>query len=190
MPSSPASSVTRSNSNEKPPLKPTSTASSSGSSRSRSKAEHDIEKQEPIDLPTAGNLESSKNAIHEIRRRWWLPAPREPFPSIAEAPVTPYADANWFSQLTFHWIQPMLTTGYQRVLVPTDLWKLNENFEAGHLSDLLLSNFEKRRAKVDKWNQALEDGSYKPGVVRRTWWKIRKTDGKRKAGLALALSDT
>ncbi|GAA5839463.1 hypothetical protein JCM3766R1_003553 [Sporobolomyces carnicolor] len=190
MPSSPASSVTRSNSNEKPPLKPTSTASSSGSSRSRSKAEHDVEKQEPIDLPTAGNLESSKNAIHEIRRRWWLPAPREPFPSIAEAPVTPYADANWFSQLTFHWIQPMLTTGYQRVLVPTDLWKLNENFEAGHLSDLLLSNFEKRRAKVDKWNQALEDGSYKPGVVRRTWWKIRKTDGKRKAGLALALSDT
>jgi hypothetical protein len=84
----------------------------------------------------------------------------------------------------------MLTTGYQRTLVPTDLWKLNENFEAGYLSDLLLKNFEKRRAKVESWNKALEDGSFKPGVIRRTWWKIRKTDGKRKVGLALALSDT
>jgi len=84
----------------------------------------------------------------------------------------------------------MLNTGYQRTLVPTDLWKLHEDFEAGHLSDLLISNFEKRRSKVEEWNKALEDGSYKPGPVKRIWWKIRKTDGKRKVGLAMALSDT
>lgn len=87
-------------------------------------------------------------------------------------------------------MQPMLNIGYQRTLVATDLWKMNEDFEAGHLSELLLSNFEKRRFKVEEWNKALEDGSYKPGVLRRTWWKVRKTDGKRKVGLALALSDT
>ncbi|GAA5955029.1 hypothetical protein JCM3765_003165 [Sporobolomyces pararoseus] len=188
MTASPSSSVTRSNSNEneKPTLKPTSTNSSS---TSRSKVE-DPEKQQPLDLPTAGNLNSKSDALGEVHRRWWLPAPRDPYPSLAEAPLTPYATANWFSILTFHWLQPMLITGYQRTLVPTDLWKLNENFEAGYLSELLLSNFEKRRAVVEKWNKALEDGSYKPGVVRRTWWKIRKTDGKRKVGLALALSDT
>ncbi|GAA5974663.1 hypothetical protein JCM5350_001237 [Sporobolomyces pararoseus] len=188
MTASPSSSVTRSNSNEneKRTLKPISTKSSS---TSRSKVE-DPEKQQPLDLPTAGNLNSKSDALGEVHRRWWLPAPRDPYPSLAEAPMTPYATANWFSILTFHWLQPMLITGYQRTLVPTDLWKLNENFEAGYLSELLLSNFEKRRADVEKWNKALEDGSYKPGVVRRTWWKIRKTDGKRKVGLALALSDT
>lgn len=191
MTASQSSSVTRANSNEKPPLKATASTSSSTSSRSHTNAD-DPEKQATnrLDLPTAGNLNSQGEALSEIHRRWWLPAPREPYPSLAEAPLTPYATANWFSQLTFHWMQPMLNTGYQRTLVPTDLWKLNENFEAGYLSELLMSNFEKRRLKVEKWNQAIEDGRFKPGVVRRTWWKIRKTDGKRKVGLALALSDT
>ncbi|GAA5927818.1 uncharacterized protein JCM15063_006002 [Sporobolomyces koalae] len=185
MTASHSSSVTRSNSNEKP-MKAPSASSSTSHLTSRDGA--DLEKQ-PVDLPTTKDFESKKEA-QDVRRRWWLPAPRDPFPSLAEAPITPYASANWFSQLTFHWMQPMLNTGYQRTLVPTDLWKLNENFEAGHLSDLLLSNFEKRRAKVEAWNKALEDGSFKPGPVRKIWWKVRKTDGKRKVGLALALSDT
>ncbi|GAA5893310.1 uncharacterized protein JCM6883_007628 [Sporobolomyces salmoneus] len=193
MTASASSSVTRANSNENekshPPRKPSSTSSSSASTRSRGDV-GDPEKQQPLDLPTAGNLESKSSALDEVHRRWWLPAPPPPYSSLAEAPLTPYATANWFSQMTFHWMQPMLNKGYQRILVPTDLWKLNPDFEAAYLSDLLMSNFEKRRVKINHWNKALEDGTYKPGVVRRTWWKIRGTDGKRKVGLALALSDT
>ncbi|GAA6063571.1 hypothetical protein JCM10212_003150 [Sporobolomyces blumeae] len=167
--------------------------SRSRSSTSRSPSESDRshmvdkEKQE-LDIPVTDELANQET--HDIRRRWWLPAPRDPYPSLEAAPISPYASANWLSILTFHWMQPMLTTGYQRTLVPTDLWRMNEDFEAGHLSDQLMANFEKRRAKVEAWNKALEDGSFKPGPIRRLWWKLRKTDGKRKVGLAKALSDT
>ncbi|GAA6008882.1 hypothetical protein JCM11491_003817 [Sporobolomyces phaffii] len=176
--------------------KPSRSATSASSTSSSSAA--DLEKQEqdaahpppPLDLPTAGNLDSHAAALDHVRRRWWLPAPRAPYASLAAAPVAPYASANFLSKLTFQWMQPMLNTGYQRTLVPTDLWKLDHDFEAGHLSDLLLSNFEKRRATVEQWNRAIDDGTYRPGPVRKLWWKVRKTDGKRKVGLALALSDT
>ncbi|GAA5984896.1 hypothetical protein JCM11641_003618 [Rhodosporidiobolus odoratus] len=139
-------------------------------------------------LPGAQDLK--KKDISAVKTRWWLKKPRDPFPSLDDAPTMPLAHANFFSKITFLWIQPMLTTGYQRTLVPTDLWKVPEDFESGVLADKLMANFEKRRKKVEDWNKALADGSYKPGLIRRSWWKVRKTDGKRKVGLALALSDT
>jgi len=84
----------------------------------------------------------------------------------------------------------MLTTGYQRTLVPTDMWRLHEEFEAGYLADKLMANFDRRRKDVENWNKALDDGSYKPSALRKAWWRIRKHDGKRKVGMALAISDT
>ncbi|KPV77486.1 uncharacterized protein RHOBADRAFT_24011 [Rhodotorula graminis WP1] len=89
----------------------------------------------------------------------------------------------------------MLTTGYQRTLVPTDLWKLHDEFEAGFLADKLMANFERRRRSVEAWNKALEDGSYQPSAMRKAWWSFGKRfggsgDGKRKVGMALAISDT
>lgn len=89
----------------------------------------------------------------------------------------------------------MLTTGYQRTLVPTDLWKMPDEFQAGIMADRLMNNFEKRRKSVEDWNKALDDGSYKPSAMRKAWWRVGKAfggsgDGRRKVGLAMALSDT
>ncbi|GAA6012116.1 hypothetical protein JCM10207_005134 [Rhodosporidiobolus poonsookiae] len=144
-------------------------------------------------LPTSKDLRE-KNTT-EIKKRWWLKTPREPFASFQDAPVMPLAHANWLSKITFLWIQPMLTTGYQRTLVPTDLWRIPETMESGYLADKLMANFNKRRAKVEAWNKALEDGSFKPSALRKLGWRIGKTfggsgDGKRKVGLAMAISDT
>ncbi|GAA5952785.1 hypothetical protein JCM21900_005802 [Sporobolomyces salmonicolor] len=153
----------------------------------QSASPEDLEQHELV-IPVTDNLKTKET--QSVRARWWLKVPREPYPSLEQAEMTPLASANIFSKATFHWIQPLLTTGYQRTLVPTDLWKLPDDFQAGHLADVLMSNFEKRRAKVEAWNQSLEDGTYKPSAIRRTWWRLRRRDGRRKVGLAMALSDT
>ncbi|GAA5994171.1 uncharacterized protein JCM10292_001909 [Rhodotorula paludigena] len=144
-------------------------------------------------LPDSKDLKAQDTLL--FKKRWWLKAPRQPFASFDDAPEIPYAKANFFSRITFLWIQPMLTTGYQRTLVPTDLWKLHHDFEANYLADKLMHNFERRRRGVEDWNKALEDGSFKPSALRRGWWRIGKAfggrgDGKRKVGMALAISDT
>ncbi|SGY78695.1 BQ5605_C008g04915 [Microbotryum silenes-dioicae] len=120
--------------------------------------------------------------------------PRDPYPSLDEAADWP--KPSLLSIWTFHWIQPLLTVGYQRTLVATDLWKLPPTMECGPLADQLMENFERRRKDVEAWNQSLDNGSFKPSVLRRGWWKMRASiglgaaDGRRKPGLALALSDT
>lgn len=78
----------------------------------------------------------------------------------------------------------LLIVGAQRTLQPTDLWTLPVDMESGFLADKLMANFDRRRKIVEEWNKALEDGSYKPGVLRKAWWKIKRSDGKRKIGLA------
>ncbi|SCV70703.1 BQ2448_3465 [Microbotryum intermedium] len=120
--------------------------------------------------------------------------PRNPYPSLDEAADWP--KPSLLSIWTFHWIQPLLILGYQRTLVATDLWKLPPSMECGPLADQLMENFERRRKEVEAWNQSLDDGSFKPSILRHGWWKMRASiglgaaDGRRKPGLALALSDT
>lgn len=109
----------------------------------------------------------------------------------------PVATANVFNKWTFSWIQPLMIVGSKRTLVDRDLWALPDNMRAEHLSDTLMANFDRRRAAVEKWNKELEDGTYKPSAVRKLWWKVEKRvlgfgdgTGKRKVGIAMALSDT
>ncbi|GAA5902364.1 hypothetical protein JCM6882_000511 [Rhodosporidiobolus microsporus] len=180
---SPTSSVTRADSAERDYDK-----AEKGGSTSDSKEEKSGAAGAESLLPDARDLKTKDT--QEIKTRWWLPRPREPFPSFDDAPVMPLENASWFSRFTFLWIQPTMTLGYQRTLVPTDLYRVPESMESGHLADVLMANFEKRRKKIEEWNKALDDGSFQPGPLRRAWWKMRKTDGKRKPGLAWALSDT
>ncbi|BGP39125.1 hypothetical protein JCM10450v2_003079 [Rhodotorula kratochvilovae] len=196
---SPASSVTRTDTRDAEqdmaergnatPSKEGKSAAVAGAARLDDKRKGGIEDV----LPSTKDLKAKDTLL--VKKRWWLKPPREPFASFDDAPEIPFATANWFSRATFLWIQPMLTTGYQRTLVPTDLWKLHDEFQAGFLADKLMHNFERRRKTVEDWNKALEDGSFKPSALRRAWWRIGKTfggtgDGKRKVGMALAISDT
>ncbi|GAA6031091.1 hypothetical protein JCM8097_004000 [Rhodosporidiobolus ruineniae] len=190
---SPASSVTRAASNERDYDTAEKGGAAASSSASASAAED--EKRAPVVagsteavLPNVKELKSKD--VHNVKKRWWLSKPRDPFPSLDAAEPMPLAGANFFSKMLFLWIQPILTTGYQRTLVPTDLWKIPEDMEASVLTDRLMANFNKRREKIEAWNKAIDDGTYKPGAIKAAWWRFRKTEGKRKVGMAKALSDT
>lgn len=68
-------------------------------------------------LPGAKDLRSKDTTT--LKKRWWLPKPREPFESFDTAPVMPVDSASFISKMLFLWIQPMLTTGYQVRPVPS-----------------------------------------------------------------------
>ncbi|KAM0751625.1 P-loop containing nucleoside triphosphate hydrolase protein [Meredithblackwellia eburnea MCA 4105] len=122
--------------------------------------------------------------------------PRDPYPSLNEVPMLPMANANIFSLWTYWWIQPLLVLGAQRTLQPTDLWKLPPEMESGVLADELMANFDRRRKRVEAWNKSLDDGSFRPGALRKGWWKFKKVfgvgkgDGRQTVGLVGALNDT
>ncbi|PLW51514.1 hypothetical protein PCASD_00390 [Puccinia coronata f. sp. avenae] len=59
--------------------------------------------------------------------------------------VSPEGTANILSWLTFQWIQPLLSLGYRRPLVETDLWALADAHRSDVLSDRLLENYHRRQ---------------------------------------------
>lgn len=88
-------------------------------------------------------------------------------------------------------------TGFQRPLVATDMWKLDEPRLSGPLADKLMDNFNRRKDAVEAWNKTLDDGTYQPSALRKGWWRTKKTlfgsgtgDGRNQVGLAGAISDT
>ncbi|KAI9628445.1 hypothetical protein KEM48_011604 [Puccinia striiformis f. sp. tritici PST-130] len=77
-----------------------------------------------------------------------------------------------FSCDRFQWIQPILSLGYGRPLVETDLWALDHDRQSDYLSDKLLANYRKRQLAAQK---------------KQTSADPKETS---KASLARALNDT
>ena len=124
------------------------------------------------------------------------PAPN-PKASMEDAALIPLYSANIFSRLTYTWIQPMITLGYQRFLVKEDLWRLPPDKESSPLADKILAAWEKRLSSQEEWNRNLQDGTYKPSMSRKMWWKFRNKMGwgsadgvKPTPGLEWVISDT
>lgn len=94
---SPTSSVTRAESHERDYDK----AEKGGSAASASDKEG---QQEDVDkgLPMAASNDIKGTDIAHIKRRWWLPKPREPYKSFEDAEEIPFATANFFSKITFY----------------------------------------------------------------------------------------
>ncbi|GAA5990991.1 hypothetical protein JCM10908_006490 [Rhodotorula pacifica] len=138
----------------------------------------------------------------KVNHRWTIydpfnSAPPPPPPkTMDDAETIRLAKANFLSTFTFWWIRPLLVLGYKRELQATDLPKMDPTRESGYLADKFEANFAKRRKAVEDWNRALDNGSYQPTVFVRLRWRINEMlgfgtrDGRRKVGLALALSDT
>ncbi|RMY79467.1 hypothetical protein D0863_00040 [Hortaea werneckii] len=53
--------------------------------------------------------------------------------------------AGFFSMLTFQWMAPLMSTGYQRTLELNDVWTVNPDRSVDILQERLLHNFNKRR---------------------------------------------
>ncbi len=59
--------------------------------------------------------------------------------------------ASFLSLLTFQWMAPLMSTGYQRPLELNDIWLVNPNRAAPVISAKLQASFKKRVARGDKY---------------------------------------
>ncbi|KAG8939798.1 hypothetical protein FRC00_013519, partial [Tulasnella sp. 408] len=144
------------------------------------------------------------------RRRWyqiWLPTDPPPPPpkSLDDAPTSPLITASFLSKMTYHWITPVMTLGFQRPLQATDLWKMDSSREAEYLSARLENSWSRRVARATDRNTRLLEGKINPSIARRSWWGVkalaggdslakqeerwRSVDGKVEPSLVLALND-
>ncbi|OJD31060.1 abc transporter [Diplodia corticola] len=57
--------------------------------------------------------------------------------------------AGFFSLLTFQWMAPLMSVGYQRTLELNDIWLVNPDRTAEVLSAKLVESFDRRRARGD-----------------------------------------
>ncbi|KAI0091325.1 ABC protein [Irpex rosettiformis] len=113
--------------------------------------------------------------------------------------------------LTYTWITPIMTLGYQRTLQATDLWKLDTSRESGPLGDRLDTAWARRVQEADEWNALLAKGEIRPSFFKRAKWSVQamknaksgytekraalerqwlEHDGRKEASLAWALNDT
>ena len=72
-------------------------------------------------------------------------------PIPKERSVSREYGASFLSQLTFQWMAPLMSTGYQRTLEINDIWLVNPDRASPILSDKLSASFRRRVARGDKY---------------------------------------
>ncbi|KAK0642289.1 ABC transporter C family member 10 [Lasiodiplodia hormozganensis] len=70
-------------------------------------------------------------------------------PVPTERDVSREYGAGFFSLLTFQWMAPLMSVGYQRTLELNDIWLVNPSRSADVLSAKLVESFDRRRARGD-----------------------------------------
>lgn len=99
-------------------------------------------------------VESAAGAPAE-KKPWYkrlnpLKRSRKP-PVPKERTISREYGASFLSLLTFQWMAPIMTTGYQRPLEINDIWLVNPDRAAEILSEKLNVSFQKRVARGDKY---------------------------------------
>jgi ATP-binding cassette subfamily C (CFTR/MRP) protein 1 len=94
------------------------------------------------------DISEDSEAKSSLRQRKWYRTnplkwgPRPPVPKTRE--VSPEYTANFFSLLTWQWMQPLMNVGYKRPLEKNDLWAVNPRRSADVLAQKLEASFKKR----------------------------------------------
>ncbi|GAB1524453.1 hypothetical protein RhiTH_007607 [Rhizoctonia solani] len=122
------------------------------------------------------------NGNERYRRHWyqlWMPStrPAPPPASLADASMTPLAGATFFSVLTYAWLTPLMTLGWQRTLQAPDLWRVQVEEEAGPLSQAL----------DEAWARRVEKANLDSAKKKRPFGLSSKNNNG--PSLALALND-
>ena len=76
--------------------------------------------------------------LNPLKRKYPPPVPEVRTPSREQS-------ANFFSRLTFQWISPLMSVGYQRPLEVNDVWSVNPKRGVDSMSELLVSSLKKRK---------------------------------------------
>ncbi len=134
-----------------------------GSESDLSSSEHEKKDIEPDDVhrtytatttTSSVTVESTTNGPGE-KIAWYKrlnPLRRSVKPPIPkERRISREYGASFFSLLTFQWMAPLMSTGYQRPLELNDIWLVNPNRAAPVISAKLQASFRKRAARGDKY---------------------------------------
>jgi hypothetical protein len=127
--------------------------------------------------------------------------PPPPKGSVDDADYIPEMTAGWFDQLTFGWMNSLMTLGYARPLEASDLWKLQEHRSSEVIAMAILDSFEARRKRAEEYNARLANGEVKPPLSLRLMSSIRgnreerlkrwrEKDGKKRPSLTWAINDS
>nr|XP_019004389.1 uncharacterized protein I203_02506 [Kwoniella mangroviensis CBS 8507]OCF67850.1 hypothetical protein I203_02506 [Kwoniella mangroviensis CBS 8507] len=137
------------------------------------------------------------------RDHWWQlwrprNSPPPPKATLEEADEIPLATASILSKLTFQWVTPIMTKGYQRPLQATDLWKVTDH-TALPLSARFLEALELRQTAAQEWNERLS--TMNPSMYLKAIWFLkalrraaieyewRCRSGRKHGSVAWALND-
>ncbi|KZT61359.1 ABC protein [Calocera cornea HHB12733] len=158
----------------------------------------------PVARRVGGNIrEKDLEQILETarwRKKWWqvwMPKdpPPPPPPTLQDATVIPLATANFLSVLTYAWISPLMTLGYQRPLQATDLWAMDDSRKSELLSTKLTAAWERRVKEAEEYNAKIDSGEIKiTGLTKlrsrvMRWRSEDKHTGRKIASLAWAMND-
>ncbi|CAM1508323.1 Fc.00g051710.m01.CDS01 [Cosmosporella sp. VM-42] len=78
--------------------------------------------------------------------RWGAPPP-----APGERHISREYQAGFLSLLTFHWMAPLMTTGYKRSLELNDIWSVNPDRAADPMTQRVTASFKKRIERGDKY---------------------------------------
>ncbi|KAF8585441.1 ABC protein [Ramaria rubella] len=185
--------------------------------KSASSNDLDFKLDQDVSLPPEQNRREQQldygDEKPRFRENWWqFWRPRDPPPpppeSFSSATLIPLVHASLFSILTYTWITPIMTLGYQRALQATDLWKMDPDREAATLGRKLDAAWARRVEKANDWNARVQSGKLQPGLATKLLWGTKALSGigrqgwrsryqayktrwsTREASLAWALNDT
>ena len=82
--------------------------------------------------------------LNPLKRSTRLPVPKQRI-------VSREYGASFFSLLTFQWMAPLMSKGYQRPLELNDIWLVNPNRAVDLLAENLSASFQRRVARGDKY---------------------------------------
>ena len=82
--------------------------------------------------------------LNPLKRSIKRPIPKERAVSMEHR-------ASFLSLLTFQWMAPLMSTGYQKPLELNDIWMVNPNRASPVLSTNLSASFQRRVARGDKY---------------------------------------
>ncbi|KAI9755932.1 MAG: hypothetical protein M1835_000778 [Candelina submexicana] len=102
------------------------------------------------------HVESGQKAPQQRKPKPWYkrlnPLKRSKKPPVpTKRTVSREYRAGFWSLLTFQWMSPLMSVGYQRPLEPNDIWLVNPNRSAEVLSQKLSSSFNRRVTRGDKF---------------------------------------
>ena len=91
----------------------------------------------------------------QIKKPWYKrlnPLKRSQKPPVPkERSISREYGANFFYKLTFQWMAPIMSTGYQRPLELNDIWLVNPDRDIDTLAAKLHANFQDRLKKQDRY---------------------------------------